>query len=341
MNLQSLLGIAVSLACLGWVLKDVDFARLWELVRQVNPLYALAVNLLLAGFFWLRSWRWRLLLAPVRPIGLGRLYSANLIGFMANDVLPARLGELVRAYAVDRLTGTPMTSVLATIVVERILDGLALLLVLFATLVFADPKAQAGAFNVAYMRTAGYTLLLAYLGVMAVTAALWRWPAATIGTISRLAGRLSPRLGDTARHLLATFAEGLAVLGHARHLPLILVQSLLIWAPMVLMYVVFLPALGLPFSLFMGAMAFAGGSLAAAVPAAPGYVGTFQLGVTWALMMAGADPERAAAYSLIYWAVQYFPLVTAGLVEMWRGGMSLKSLRQGGKAQSGQAGGDA
>jgi uncharacterized protein (TIRG00374 family) len=323
------------------VLKDVDFARLWELALQVNFLYILAVNAVMAVFFWLRSWRWRLLLQPVKEISLGRLYSANLIGFMANDVLPARLGELVRAYVVDRFTATPMTSVLATIVVERILDGLALLLILFATLVFADPKAQAGAFNVAYMRGAGLTLLLAYLGVMAVMAALWRWPQATIGTISRLAGALSPKLGHTAQHLLATFAEGLAVLGHARHLPLILAQSLLIWVPMVFMYMMFLPALGLPFDLFMAAMAFAGASLASAVPAAPGYVGTFQLAVTWALVMAGADPERAAAYSLIYWAVQYFPLVIAGLVEMWRGGMSLKSLRQGGQTQSGPAGGDA
>lgn len=329
MNLQGLAGLAVSLACLGWVLKDVDFARLWALTLEVNPLYILGVNLLMAVFFWLRSWRWRLLLQPVKEIGVGPLYSANLIGFMANDVLPARLGELVRAYVVDRITATPMTSVLATIVVERILDGLALLLVLFATLVFADPKAQAGAFNVAYMRGAGYTLLLAYLGVLAVMAALWRWPQATIGTIARLAGKLSPKLGETARHLLGTFAEGLAVLGHARHLPLILAQSMLIWAPMVCMYLLFLPALGLPPSLFMAAMAFAGASLASAVPAAPGYVGTFQLAVTWALVMAGADPERAAAYSLIYWAVQYFPLVIAGLVEMWRRGMSLKSLRGG------------
>lgn len=187
------------------------------------------------------------------------------------------------------------------------------------------------------MRGAGYTLLAAYLGVLAVMAALWRWPQATIGTISRLAGAISPKLGDTARHLLTTFAEGLAVLGQTRHLPLILLQ----WVPMVFMYMLFLPALGLPFSLFLGAMAFAGGSLAAAVPAAPGYVGTFQLGVTWALVMAGAEPERAAAYSLIYWAVQYFPLVIAGLVEMWRGGMSLKSLQQKSQAPGGPTSADA
>ena len=332
MNLQGLAGLAISLACLAWVLKDVDLAQVWELARQVNPLYVLAVNALLAVFFWLRSLRWRALLRPVKELPLGPVVSANLIGFMANDLLPARLGELVRAYALDRLTGAPMTSVLATIVVERILDGLTLLLILFATLIFADPRAKAGAFDVAYLRAAGYTLLLAYLAVLALMAALWRWPESTTGALSRLAGRLSPGLGQTAQGRLTTFAQGLAVLGHSKRLPLILVQSLLIWLPMVLMYTMFLPALGLPFSLFLGAMAFAGGSLAGVIPAAPGYVGTFQLGVTWALMMGGADPERAAAYSLVYWAIQYFPLVAAGLLAMWRGGMSLKSLRQGGGA---------
>lgn len=327
MNLQAVAGVLISLACLTYVLWGQDFAHLWKLARQVNPLYVLGVNVLLAACFWLRSLRWRTLLKPVADCPTGTLMSANLIGFMANNILPARLGELVRIYALDRMVGVPMTSGLATIVVERILDGLTLLLILFATLMFADPQVKAGAFDVAYMRGAGYFLLLAYLGVMAVIGALWRWPQATMGLFTRLLGRLSPGLAAKVGSLLETFHQGLGILGQGKTIPLLIAQSLGVWLPMVGMYWIFLPAVGLPLDLFMGAMAFVGASLAAAVPAAPGYVGPFQLAIVWALMIAGAPEDLATAYAFIYWAAQYFPLVIAGLIELWRKGMSLSGLR--------------
>lgn len=333
LNWQTLAGLAISLICLSYVLMDVDFGQLWGLVRDMNWLYALAVNILLALSFWARSLRWRVLLAPVRDCRLGGLWDANLIGFMANNVLPARLGEFVRAFTAQQLTGVPASSALATIVVERILDGLTLLLILFATLIFADPAATAGAFSVGYMRGAGYTLLAGYLVVLAMLFALWRWPTVTMGTLCRLAGRISPRLGTALEGILTTFHQGLTVLGQTRHLPLLVLYTLGTWLPMVLEYWVFLPAMGLPFSLFMACMAFAGASLAAAVPAGPGYVGTFQLACMWAMMMAGAPQQAAANYALLFWAVQYFPLTAAGLITMWRRGLTLKGLRQAKQAE--------
>lgn len=335
-NWQTILGLVISLACLGFVLREVDFTRLWQLTLGINPLYVVAINLLLALSFWARSARWQVLLRPVRDCTIKPLLVANLIGFMANNVLPARLGEFVRAFAAQRVAGAPASAALATIVVERILDGLTLLLILFLTLVFADPAKTAGAFSVAYMRAAGVSLLAVYLGVLAVIWCLWRWPLATTSLATRLAGKISPRLADLAGQILATFAQGLAVLGQARHLPLLCLQSVLVWLPGLAMYVVFLPALGLPPSLFLGAMAFVGASLASAVPAGPGYVGTFQLAVLWALVIAGAPAEPAAAYALLFWAAEYFPLTIAGLVAMWANGLNLSTLSRAGAAREGE-----
>jgi uncharacterized protein (TIRG00374 family) len=327
LNWQTLLGLGISLACLGYVLADVDFAQLWALTSHMNWFYACAVNLLLAVSMWARSARWRVLLCPVKDCQLKGLWDANLIGFMANNVLPARLGEFVRAFTAQQLTGVPASSALATIVVERILDGLTLLLILFATLLFADPDRSAGAFSVTYMRGAGLTLLAGYLAVLALLFALWRWPSATMGLFCRLGGRLSPRLGAALESILATFHQGLMVLGQTHHLPKLILLTLGTWVPMLLEYLVFLPAMGLPPSLFVACMAFAGASLAAAVPAGPGYVGTFQLACMWAMMMAGVDQQPAANYALLFWAVQYFPLTGAGLFVMWRRGLTLKGLR--------------
>ncbi len=329
-RLHLAIGLALSAACLAWVLKELDFARLWELARQVNLLYPLAVVLLLAVTFWLRSQRWRILLRPVKQTGLANLYQANLIGFGANNLLPARLGELVRAYAVGRLEGVAASSALATIVVERVLDGLMLVLVLFLALMFVKPGARAGAFSVAHLRAAGLGLLAVYLAVLGLVAALWRWPGTTVDKAAGLAGRLSPGLGQKVRESLESFHHGLAILARARSLPSLVGLSLLLWAAVLGGFWVFLPAVGLAASPVLAAMALAGSSVGVAVPAGPGYAGTFQLAVTWALMMAGADQQRALAYSLLLWAVNYFPLTAAGLWLMWRKGMALGGLsRQG------------
>ena len=328
MKSRVLIGLTVSLACLAYVLREVDFTQLWRLVRQINPVYILAVNVFLGLSLWVRCLRWRILLAPVHRCKISSLYSANLIGFAANNVLPSRLGELVRAYALSKMEPVPVAGVLAGLVVERLFDGLTLLLVLFSALLFSDPTAAAGGFSVAYMRTVGYALLAVYVGVLALIIALWRWPAATNGFITALVGRVSTRLAGKIGALLDSFTQGLAVLGQGRTLLPLMGLSLGVWFFCLLMYTVFLPAVGLPPSLLMGAMALAGSGLAGAVPAGPGYVGTMHLAVAWSLAMSGADLNLALAYSLIYWAVQYFPLTISGLFEMWRRGMNLASLRE-------------
>ena len=328
MKRQVFLGLAVSLACLAYALAKVDFARLWEQTLKVNPLYFLAVTALLGLAFWVRSVRWRILLAPMGHCRLGPLYSATLMGFMANNVLPTRLGEFVRAYAISRLEEVPAAGALATLVVERVLDGLTLLLVLFGGLLLTDPLARAGSFNVDYLRTAGYALLAAYAGVLAFMAALWRWPGAVTGLFSALAGRLSPNWGPKTAELLKHFTGGLAVLGHGKKLVSLLLLSFGLWSVYAVLFTVFLPAVGLPLSLFLGIMALAGAGLAGVVPAGPGYVGTMQLAVAWTLSMAGTRLDQALAYSFIFWAAQYFPVTLAGLIEMWRQGMSLASLQK-------------
>lgn len=328
MKRQLIIGLTISLACMAYVMRELDFGELWRLAKGVNPLYYLAVMALMALSFWVRSYRWRLLMSPVKQCSIANLYSVNLIGFMANNLMPARLGEFVRAYALARTEQVPASSALGTIVVERVLDGLCLLLVLFAALLFADPGAQAGDFSVAYLRGVGYGLLVLYLGVLAVSLALWRWPQATIGALGRLAGRISPKLGDKAVEILSAFAEGLAILGNARHLPMLMVQTLGVWLPFLGMYWIFLPALGMPASLLMAAMAMGGGSVGSAVPAGPGYIGTFQLAVTWTMMLAGAPQQQALAYSLLLWAAQVLPLTVAGLITMWKKGMDLSALQE-------------
>ncbi|MCB2190723.1 MAG: flippase-like domain-containing protein [Deltaproteobacteria bacterium] len=332
MKWQILLGLAISAGCLVWLLGQVDLPRLWSLLAQLSPWYFLMVSVMLAWVFLLRSQRWRILLRPLKHCPLGPLYSANLIGFMANNVLPARLGEIIRAYTINRLRAVPVSGALATLVVERILDGMVILAIFFSALFFTDPAAQAGVFNVTYLRGVGFFLLAAYVGILGLLITLWRWPAATSGRLARLAGRLNHRLGQKTASILDDFTQGLGLLGQGRHLPLLIAQSVSLWLLNVAAAYLFLPAVGLPHNLLMAAMALVGGTLAAAVPSGPGYIGTSQVAMMWTLMLAGAEQDRAAAFGLVYWAAVYFPVTLAGLIEMLRRGLSLGSLRgDGGK----------
>ena len=330
LNRPTMIGLVVSLACLAWFLKDVDFTRLWELARGINPLYALSSLALLCVTFWFRSLRWRVLLAPIKDCPLGGLLSANLIGFMANNVLPARLGEFVRAYAAAKLVQVPASGALATIVVERVLDGLALCAMLFTTLLFVEPGARAGSFDLIFLRGAGVTLLGVFLFALAVLWGLLIWPGRVMSLATGLAGRISPKLSAWVGEALSGFSQGLAVLKRGRSLlPLVLLTGA-VWLPVLGMNTVFLPAVGMPPLVFWGALALVGENMASAVPAAPGYVGTFQLAVLWALVLGGAPEDKATAYAILFWALTYFAVTLGGLFEMWRRGMSLGSLKRQG-----------
>ncbi len=327
MRWHFIIGIIISVACLAYLISQVDLEILWDQIKAVNYLYYLMMITMLGVYYIFRSFRWILLLRPVKVCQLNQLFSANLIGFMANNVLPMRMGELVRAYAASNLCNVPTSSILATLVVERIFDGMTLLAIMFLALLFIPPGANAGAFGVDYLRMVGLTMLIVYLAFLVVTLLLWRWPSAVIKFTHRLVTIVSTSLAQKVSIILDNFTNGLALFSQPKLLTAIILESFIIWGWALLMCYFFLPAVGLRPEIIMAAMALLGSSIAAAIPSAPGYVGTTQLAIMWSMMLVGAAEEKAAAYAIIYWAVCYFPVVLAGSVEMIRRGLKLSTLR--------------
>lgn len=319
----------MSLVCLAWLLRQVDLAYLAEMARALRPLPVLACLVLLFAGIWLRSLRLRALLASLGEYGLGALFSANLVGIMANNLLPARLGEVARAYAVKRLAGAPAAGALGSIVVERVLDGLALCLVLFLTLWFVAPDSRAGGFDVAYLRGAGLGLMALFSVVLALVVGMLRRPRQVTALVVGLAARLSRPLSRRLEGWLLSFGQGLAVLGQGRHLPGLVLYTFLVWLCAWGASLVFLPAVGLAPRPLWGALALVGGCLAGLVPAAPGYLGTMQLALYWSLVLGGAPAEPSLAYAVLFWAVSYLVVTAAGLVELWRRGLKLSRLLGG------------
>ncbi|MGH7741734.1 MAG: lysylphosphatidylglycerol synthase transmembrane domain-containing protein, partial [Candidatus Eiseniibacteriota bacterium] len=127
---QLLLGLAVSGVCVWISMRDIDLASVWSALRHSSWLGFLAAMALTLIGFWLRAIRWRLLIGGTRRLSTGSLFSATMIGFMTNNVLPFRLGELVRPWVLARREHLSKTTLLATVVVERAVDMLTLLAIL-------------------------------------------------------------------------------------------------------------------------------------------------------------------------------------------------------------------
>jgi glycosyltransferase 2 family protein len=314
-----ILGVAISAFFLVWAVGQVsDFGAVGSALREANYLYL--VPALGAYFFgvWIRSARWHYLLRPLRQLTPNALFPVVVIGYMANDVLPARLGEVVRAYVLGEREGLPKSAVLATIVVERTFDGIAMLLFIVAVTFFVplDARLQ-GIFQVA---------ALVFVGALAaffVVASRPRIARQLIDTVGRV---LPARFGPSFVALANRFLAGFGVFQSGRLLLATFALSIAAWLAEAAMYLIVARGFGLalPTTAYLLTTAFA--NLAGMVPSAPGYVGPFEFGALASLSLFGLSAEQALSYVLVLHVALLVPVTLLGFVFLWRYGLSLRSL---------------
>jgi uncharacterized protein (TIRG00374 family) len=314
-------GIVISLFFLVWAARLVgSFGPMLQSLGRANYLFVLPALLAYFAGVWLRAVRWHFLLRPVKPIPSGRLFPVVVIGYMANDVLPARLGELVRAYVLGEEEQVPKTTTIGTIVVERLFDGLAMLIFVAVVGVTVPLDAQiAGIFRLA-------TAL--FIGVLVVLLAFGASRTRSVRLIERVERILPSQLEGRVAHLAERFLQGLDCLQSARLSAMILILSVGAWLCESTMYLVV--ALGFGFHLGFPAymLTAAVANLGAMVPAAPGYVGTFDFGALASLSLFGLNPGQAGGYVLVLHATLLIPVTLLGFYYLWRANLSLRTLGQ-------------
>jgi len=226
---QGLLGVAISIGFLAWALKGVRLADILGHLGRAHPAWYLASCIAATSTFLIRAVRWRILLVPVvgqlrfRPV-----WHATAIGFMANNVLPARAGELVKAYAGARLLGVPFVTSLASIVVERIFDGVTIgLLLALAIGAGGFRGATLGGTTLGALATA---MIVGFLGILLFALALARARQRVLPLAERALARLLPaRLSARAGRLLHALTDGLAALHSTRDALRVLTWSFALW----------------------------------------------------------------------------------------------------------------
>jgi len=327
-NWQLLLGLGIVAVLLWWLFRDLDPARVWNEIRSANVALLLLTTVVTMGAFFTRAVRWRFFLAPVHPDSpLGSRFAGVCVGFMLNNLLPSgRVGELGRAYAYSRLEPVSLSTAVATLVVERLLDGVAILVLL--VLAITGPGFPAETLPAELV--ASIRLVTVFLGiVLAAVVLLVAFPGPAVRICGRVAGRLLPdRLGTGVVGVISGVVDGLASMRGWRHMLPALLWSFVVWTVQSLSFWIGFLAFNIDLPFAAAVVTNAAIAVAVTLPAAPGYLGTFQIGASLALVeIYGAGDEQALGFALGWHLVNFIPITLAGLWYTRRLGISLSDFR--------------
>lgn len=320
------LGIVVSAVFLYFGLQGV---QLDEVARRIVGADLIWLVPSVAIYFlavWGRTWRWHYLLRPMKRVSLRALFPIVVIGYMGNNVYPFRAGEVIRAYVLKRNEGISLTGSLTTIVVERIFDGLVMLIFVFAALPFAPIEAD-------WLRTVIIFGTLVFFGALAVFLALAARPAYAQRLAHRTITRLLPlRAHAPLLRLTDHFLDGLKSLRSPRDLLMTLITSIFIWLTETTKYWFVMHAFNFEVSFFALMIMTAVVNLATTLPAAPGYIGTFHTPGILVLETFRVNSEVAASYTIVLHAALWLPITLLGFVYLIREGLSWRSFEEATKA---------
>jgi hypothetical protein len=315
MRLRTLIGVVVSALLLFLAARNVQFAEVLPLLQRANFFYLALAGSCAVGAIWLRAWRWRYLIPNSELIKTSNLFSATMIGFMGNNLLPLRIGDLARAYIAAKKEQTTASAMLATVVIERLLDVFAILTML--SVIFFHMPLPRWIGN-------GFLIMLA-LGALAWIALLsmHRLSAAIGGWITRF---LPQRHQGRIREFIEAFFAGLAAMRNKKNLAIATLLSIPIWTTYALGTFAALKgcAVDVPFSASWVVLAFIG--IGVSLPSAPGFVGTFQFFTVAALALFSVEQQSAFGFSLLHHLSQYIPVTLFGWILLVKEQMSLGDL---------------
>jgi len=318
----TIVGLAVSGVSLYFAVRNLHPEEVWHAFRQARYLWVVPAVVLYLFALVARTARWRALLSSQRLIPLRELLPTMAMGRAANNIYPFRTGEIVRVLLLRRRNGVLVAAGLASILVERVFDGLTMILVLI--LAAAVGGIPAYLHYVLWLAVAvfGFALALVYAVVL--------WPA----LVQRLAGwfidRLIPRRFRTPmRSIAQRFIGGFSSIRSVSTLTAVLVFSISVWTAETISYRLLMNSFDLSVNLHQLLLMSGAANLGTALPSGPANVGTFDLPAIEVLRQSGIEKSIAASYQTLLHAVLWCTETFAGVWFMWRTGLGRADLRQG------------
>ncbi len=316
------IGILISIVFLIYGLQGLNLTDVWDRISHAQFIWLVPGVVVYFLAVWGRTWRWHYLLRPLKAIPLASLFPIVVIGYMGNNVYPFRAGEVIRAYVLRRNEGVKITASLATIIVERIFDGLVMLIFVFVALPFANIEQD-------WLRTMVILGTVAFFGALAVFFFMAMRPELSRRVYSFFIMRFLPKPAQEPAHRMADhFMEGLESLRSPRDLVMTLVSSVFIWLTETTKYWFVMHAFGFQVSFFVLMLMTAVVNLATTLPGAPGYIGTFDGPGIKVLEAFSVPHDLAAGYTLVLHAALWLPITLLGFFYLTQQGLSWRSFSE-------------
>lgn len=323
---RALLGIAISVGLLWWTFRNEDLGEMAHTIARADMFLLFLATFCATFVFWIRAWRWKALVDPVhRGTSFRSRFAAVSIGFMGNNLLPARIGEFARVYAFSRIEPVPLAASFSTLVMERLFDAVFIVSSLFvaAALPGFPESARPGAMTGAASTLAGLVSFAFLMLFLLVT-----FPRMTVGAIERVANKVLPfRFRRPLVDALASFLKGVGVLRDVRLLARATAWTIVLWIVNGLSFWFAFEAFGLDLS-FTAAIFFqAVIALAVSVPSGPGFFGVFEGAAALVLVeLWGRDPTQSKSFAIGFHLAGFIPITIIGLYWAKRIGLTLRTV---------------
>ncbi len=329
----------MSILLLWWALHDVSLSEVWHNLRGARVLPLLGMVVVATARFPLVTVRWRYLLRiEGESIPFIPLWHATAIGFMANNLLPARAGEFARAYAARQLSGVRFSTAFASIAVERIMDGITLVAILSIGIWaggFAPGAVIAGLTLGEIARGAG--LFFGFTLVVALVVVHWPGPARRLTSV--VANRVLPeRWSLKVVGFVDGLLGGLDALKSPKRSAAVILWSLAVWGVTAASFWLGFYAFGIDVPwpaafVLQGIIGFG-----VAVPSSPGFVGTFEAATKIGLALYAVEASDAVSYALGYHVTTFIPITLLGIWSLSRASLHLADLQKGAEGAEGAGG---
>ncbi len=312
--------VALTALLLTYSLWDVDIEALGDLLAGASYAYIAPILITLVLYFLLKAWRWALILIPLGRYSVSQVTPAMMIGFAGNNVLPAHLGEIVRSVVFARRYGQPVSAVLVSQVMERILDVVAILLLYLMAVPWIEAAAEVIRLSVWLAGTATVALIVMIYALLARPTTVFKlWRA-----VSR---RLPASFQRRGQSLLENALQALSSVRSPARLVLLIGNSLVQWALMAAIVWLSLRAFDETIGPAATVVVMTATVIAVTLPSTPGYVGAIQAAFVFSLQPFGISDESAFAASVFYLVCQWLPVTATGAVFLLATGLGVSEIR--------------
>lgn len=310
--IQLLIGFAISAFFIYLALPGLHLSEVAASLRTANYWWIIPGVVVYFLGLWARSWRWYYTLRHLKQIPLTRLYPLICIGYFGNNIYPFRAGEVIRSYVLKQQEDVPISSSLATVFIERVFDGLVMLLFVFLALPFA-PALPTTYRNLVILLTVlllGATLVFVWMATQpAFMARVYGWVSSYL-----LPGMIRPRVDVVYERFMA----GLHSLSSRYDVLMIFGTSVVIWLMETVKYWFVMHAFDFSVSFLVLMLMNGLVNLATTLPSAPGYIGTFDTPGIETLAAFGVERNLAASYTFTLHAALWLPVTLVGAYYFWR-----------------------